>query len=331
MVWRETWQQRISAEIIKTRSWFIAFCRNFVWEQPPYNMSSGNVKCHRQLFAVQIYHILVSDLYWEPVSLEKFQLKSLLVGKFDVAIEGVRTKIWNPFKIQNIKTALKLITECPSLKQEWAFSQLILLLGIRSNNRTEVLKLSRSVKESLNAIPFRCWKQSKKLIVQVQEGDIVKQTPTWLTNTSFKDFQEIVNKTQPIEVLSSSEDDQVIEIPSGGSNSDPETERKGKASKRKKKRRKNRSSSIASDSSDDFIERARRRRRARSSSSSGLSSSRSRSRERRSKSLDRERKRSRSRRRSRSKKKTSKRKRSPSKKRKRKSRSRERRKRSIFA
>ena len=166
--------------------------------------------------------------------------------------------------------------------------------------------------------------------MQVQEGDTVKQTPTWLTNTSFKDFQEIVNKTQPIEVLSSSEDDQVIEIPSGGSNSDPETERKGKASKRKKKRRKNRSSSIASDSSDDFIERARRRRRARSSSSSGLSSSRSRSRsrERRSKSLDRERKRSRSRRRSRSKKKTSKRKRSPSKKRKRKSRSRERRKRS---
>ena len=70
--------------------------------------------------------------------------------------------------------------------------------------------------------------------MQVQEGDIVKQTPTWLTNTSFKDFQEIVNKTQPIEVLSSSEDDQVIEIPSGGSNSDPETERKGKASKRKK-------------------------------------------------------------------------------------------------
>merc|ERR1712037_998406 len=129
----------------------------------------------------------------------------------------------------------------------------------------------------------------------VQEGgDVVKQTPTWLTNTSFKDFQETVNKTQPIEVLSSSSDigdDHVIEIPSDGSNSGPE--RKKKASKRKKKRRTKRSSSIGSDSSDDFIERARRRRHARSSSSSSLSSSRSRSRE---KSREKERKRSRSRR-----------------------------------
>merc|ERR1712032_1746922 len=104
------------------------------------------------------------------------------------------------------------------------------------------------------------------LQIFAQEGDVVKQTPTWLTNTSFKDFQETVNKNQPIEVLSSSSDEQVIEIQSDGSNSG--LERKGKASKRKKKGRKKRSSSIASDSSDDFIERARRRRRARSSSSS---------------------------------------------------------------
>jgi len=164
----------------------------------------------------------------------------------------------------------------------------------------------------------------------VQEGDVVKQTPTWLTNTSFKDFQETVNKTQPIEVLSSSSDtgdDQVIEIPSDGSNCEPE--RRGKASKRKKKRRKKKTSSIESDSSDDFIERTRRRRRARSSSSSSLSSSRSRSREkfsrRRSQSQEKERKRSRSLRRSRSKKKDSKRKRSLSR---RKRRSRERRRRS---
>ena len=46
------------------------------------------------------------------------------------------------------------------------------------------------------------------LQIFAQEGDVVKQTPTWLTNTSFKDFQETVNKTQPIEVLSSSSDEQ---------------------------------------------------------------------------------------------------------------------------
>ena len=104
------------------------------------------------------------------------------------------------------------------------------------------------------------YKTLKVSILKPQENDAVPQTPAWLTNTSFKDFQETINKTQPIEVLSSSSeagDDQVIEIASDSSGSDSKRKRK-----RTKKKRKNRSSSITSDSSDDFISRARRRRRA---------------------------------------------------------------------
>jgi len=160
----------------------------------------------------------------------------------------------------------------------------------------------------------------------VQENDAVPQMPAWLTNTSFKDFQETINKTQPIEVLSSSSEagnDQVIEIASDSSGSD--SRRKGK---RTKKKRKNRSSSITSDSSDDFISRARRRRRARSSSSSDSSRSRSRSRERRDRRRNSRSKERESKRRSRSRKRESRKRRSRSRKRKSRSRSRDRRKRS---
>ena len=80
------------------------------------------------------------------------------------------------------------------------------------------------------------YKALKVSTLKPQENDAVPQMPAWLTNTSFKDFQETINKTQPIEVLSSSSEagnDQVIEIASDSSGSD--SRRKGKRTKKKRK------------------------------------------------------------------------------------------------